>query len=80
MYAVTKSIPAAQAVEVIRSTCDDTTCCRNRILWNISPGVPSPLTRRPADALQDPVPLLCTEACAVLVSALRDKVKQGIFL
>ncbi len=76
MYAVTKSISDADASEVIRLTCDDTTRCRNRILWNLSPGLPAPLTHRPEDALEDPVPLLCTEACPVLVSALREKIKQ----
>jgi sirohydrochlorin cobaltochelatase len=75
MYAVTKKATDEDLRSAVIGTCEDVSCCRNKILWNISPSLPTPLTWNRESALGEPVPLLCTEACPVLVAAIRKKVK-----
>ncbi len=74
MYAVTKNITDAEAEAVIAKTCPPTKCL-NHILWNISPGLPTPLTIAREQAIEDPLPLICSEACPLLISAARQAVK-----
>jgi sirohydrochlorin cobaltochelatase len=76
MYAVTKKISDPQAEVLIAETCHPAKC-QNKILWNISPGLPTPLTINPNQALEAPLPLICTEACPLLISAARQIVKSG---
>lgn len=75
MYAVTKKLTDEEASALVKTTCDASTKCLNHILWNISPGLPSPLTASPAQIGAEPIPLLCTEACPLLVAAAREVVK-----
>ena len=75
MYAVTRQATNDELRAAVVSTCEDVSCCRNKILWNISPACPTPLTWTREAALGEPVPLLCTEACPVLVAAIRKIVK-----
>lgn len=79
MYAVVKKISDVQAGQVITSTCNKETGCLRRILWTISPGVLSPLTEE-AFVISDEgreIPLLCAEACNLLVAAGRTAVKAA---
>lgn len=79
MYAVVKKISDSLAGQVITSTCNKESGCLRRILWTISPEVSSPLTEG-APAISDEVreiPLLCAEACNLLVAAGRTAVKAA---
>jgi sirohydrochlorin cobaltochelatase len=80
MYAITRKITDPQADALIGAQCCSTTGCLKTILWSIAPGVP--VTSLPADKFQpasDPatIPLLCAEACNLLVARAREVVKQG---
>ena len=75
MYAVTKKISDPEAEALIAETCQPSKCL-NHILWNISPGLPTPLTISLNHALKDHIPLICTEACPLLISAARQIVKS----
>ncbi len=75
MYAVTKKITDPEATALIAETCQPAKCL-NHILWNISPGLPTPLTIPRKEVLQEPLPLICTEACPLLVAAAREVVKS----
>ncbi len=73
MYAVTKKITDEQAVKLVGDFCHPG--CLRKILWPISPGVPSPVQATPP--AQAPVPLLCAEACNLLVAEARKVVKAA---
>jgi len=75
MYAVTKKISTPEAAALIAETCQPAKCL-NHILWNISAGQPTPLTIPSEQALQAPLPLICTEACPLLIGAARKVVKS----
>lgn len=75
MYAVAKKISDDEARTLICQTCDHTSKCRNTILWSIAPRVPTPLTQTTDTGLKEPFPLLCTEACPLLIGAARAIVK-----
>jgi sirohydrochlorin cobaltochelatase len=80
MYAVTKKITDAQAQAMIAGFCRSDGGCLKRILWTISPGVP--VTSLPAekfrpDAPASTLPLLCHEACNLLVAKAREVVKKS---
>lgn len=76
MYAVTKKLTDEEAAPLVASCCDDRTRCMNQILWNIDDNLPTPLTRRPSEILSAPLPLICTEACCLVVAAARQTVKS----
>jgi sirohydrochlorin cobaltochelatase len=80
MYAVTKKIADADADAVIGAVCNSERGCLKRILWTIAPGVP--VTSLPAEkfspkAAPDTLPLLCHEACNLLVAKIREAVKKS---
>jgi len=80
MYAVTKKITDAQAQTMIGSFCRTDGGCLKRILWPIAPG--EPVTSLPAEKFQteapaDTLPLLCHEACNLLVARARQVVKKA---
>ena len=83
MYAVTKKISNEQVNELIGRFCCSEGKCLKTILWQIEPG--APVTSLPASKF-DPnanqlgtgepaIPLLCSEACNLLVAASRRVVK-----
>lgn len=80
MYAVTRKITDDQAQTMIAGFCRTDGGCLKRILWPIAPGVP--VTSLPAEKFQTdaPVhtlPLLCHEACNLLVGQARTVVKKS---
>jgi sirohydrochlorin cobaltochelatase len=85
MYAVTKKITDEQADDLIGHFCSSATGCLKTILWRIAPDVP--ITLQPQVKF-DPVvnqlgtgeaalPLLCHEACNLLVAQAREVVKKA---
>lgn len=79
MYAVVKKLTDEQAGDLIASACNSKTGCLRRLLWEISAGQPSALTEscgqiRPGAG---EIPLLCAEACNLLVAAGRGVVKAA---
>ena len=80
MYAGTKKITDAQAQTMIGGFCRTDGGCLKQILWGIAPGVP--VTSLPAEKFQpavsaDVLPLLCHEACNLLVAKARGVVKKS---
>lgn len=80
MYAITRKISDDQAQSMIAGFCRTDGGCLKRILWPIAPEVPitslSAEKFRP-DAHADTLPLLCHEACNLLVAKAREVVKKG---
>ncbi|HWB59953.1 MAG TPA: DR2241 family protein [Chthoniobacteraceae bacterium] len=86
MYDVVKKISDEQADILIGDFCKSDGNCIKTILWKIAPSCP--LTKLPMDKF-DPraeqlrttpgqsIPLLCCEACNLLVAAAREVVKKG---
>lgn len=77
MYRAAANIGDAEADALVGATCRCDSQCLKRILWPIAPG--RPITSLPAQDL-DPeggegLPLLCHEACNLLVAAARQTVK-----
>jgi hypothetical protein len=75
MYAVVRRITDEQAGSLVASTCNHASGCLRRILWSISPGLATPLTHRDVLCSENEVPLLCAEACNLLVAAGRKMIK-----
>ena len=75
MYAVVRKISDEQAGSLIAATCNHTGGCLRRILWSISPGLSTPLTEHEVLCSEDEIPLLCAEACNLLVAAGRKMIK-----
>lgn len=80
MYRVTQKITDEQAQAMIGAHCRLDGGCLKRILWPIAPGLP--ITSLPAEKF-DPtappgsLPLLCHEACNLLVAKAREVVKKA---
>lgn len=79
MYAVTKRISDADANKLIGSFCQSGAGCLKTILWRIDPAVP--ITSLPPEkfdpaASRGAIPLLCAEACNLLVAKMREMVKK----
>jgi sirohydrochlorin cobaltochelatase len=77
MYAVVKKISDEQADELITKTCNRSNGCLKKILWPICTGRAASLSV-PASAISisaQEIPLLCAEACNLLVAAGRKVVK-----
>ena len=82
MYRVVQKLTDAQAQEVIARTCNDGACLKT-ILWRIDRQVA--VTSLPREKFERPelngvrsgpeLPLLCQEACNILVAAARKAVK-----
>jgi len=80
MYAVTRKITDEQAQTMIAGFCRTDGGCLKRILWKIAPEVP--VTSLPAEkflpeAPANTLPLLCHEACNLLVAKAREVVKKS---
>ncbi len=71
MYAVTKKITGGQADTLIANFCH--TGCLRKILWPISNEAPPPVGAQQAEV--SGIPLLCAEACNLLVAEARKEVK-----
>jgi len=78
MYRIVGKITDDQSDELIRKACDPTSGCLRTMLWKISPELPGPRTSHPdADPSQRQVPVLCREACNILVAEGRKVVKAA---
>ncbi|MCB1097981.1 MAG: hypothetical protein KDN22_20590 [Verrucomicrobiae bacterium] len=83
MYRVTGLIRDEEATALVQEACAPENC-RRKILWEISEDLPVPLVREkrleaspaPGVELPENVPLLCCEACNILVAAARAVVKK----
>lgn len=84
MYRVTGLIRDEEAASLVREACAPENCTR-KILWEISTDLPLQLVREKrleSDSsggdqdLPEKVPLLCCEACNLLVAAARGVVKK----
>ena len=80
MYAVVKKITDEQAESVVAITCNHKTGCLRHILWSISPGNPTSLSRQGSEVRhsENEIPILCAEACNLLVAAGRKIVKTRV--
>ena len=84
MYAVTRKVTDSQADEAIGGFCTSRGGCLKTILWSISPGVA--ITSLPpakfdpavnqAGSTNAALPMLCHEACNLLVGKIREVVKK----
>lgn len=80
MYRVTQKLTDEQAQTLIGQTCRSDGGCLKQILWSISPA--RSIHSLPAEKLQVPppgtsLPLLCPEACNLLIAAARTVVKKS---
>ncbi len=79
MYRVTQKLTTEQAQRLIAKQCRSTSCLKT-ILWRVAEGVTVPLLPpekfREDSAGADALPLLCHEACNILVAAARKMVKD----
>lgn len=84
MYAVTKKLTDDQAQALIHDVCRSEGGCLKSILWRISEGVPvtslpaakfDPAVNQSTRAVAPPLPMLCHEACNILVARARAVVK-----
>ncbi len=83
MYRITQLISRSGAQETVHSICNSQTGCLRHILWEFEPGFP--VAALPSEksklgpavcADNEEIPLLCPEACGILVAACRDRVKN----
>ncbi|MGK0186043.1 MAG: sirohydrochlorin cobaltochelatase [Verrucomicrobiales bacterium] len=78
MYRVTGLIRDEEAAALVRESCAPENCTR-KILWDISANLPLLLVREKRleqAAETENIPLLCCEACNLLVAAARGVVKK----
>ena len=82
MYRITQKLTDEQAQRLIAKQCRSNSGCLKTILWRISAGVSVPLLppeKFRADANPPAtLPLLCQEACNILVAAARKMVKDEL--
>ena len=80
MYRITQKLTDEQAQRLVAKQCRGNDGCLKIILWRISAGVSIPLLppeKFRADATPaDSLPLLCQEACNILIAAARKMVKD----
>ena len=79
LYRVTQKITDDEAQRLIGGFCRSDTGCLKRILWPLAPDVP--VTSLPAEKFSPAspagvLPLLCHEACNLLVAQAREVVKR----
>ncbi|HEV7405618.1 MAG TPA: DR2241 family protein [Chthoniobacteraceae bacterium] len=86
MYAVTKKLTDDQAQTLIHDVCRSDGGCLKSILWPISGAVPvtglpaakfDPAVHQCPRAVAPPLPMLCHEACNLLVARAREVVKEA---
>lgn len=84
MYAVTKKLTDDQAQTLVHDVCRSDGGCLKTILWPISPDLPvtslpaakfDPAIQQNPPAAASPWPMLCQEACNILVARAREAVK-----
>jgi sirohydrochlorin cobaltochelatase len=78
IYRVTAMLRDDEAQQLVADTCHDTKCLR-RILWPLDAAQPwtsLPREKQSAAAPPDEIPLLCTDACPLLIGGARRAVKQ----
>jgi sirohydrochlorin cobaltochelatase len=77
MYAVTRQATPEVGTAAVRACCVGG--CLKQRLWEWEPGMPMPENQTPdGDAAEEAaVPLLCPEACHLLVAAVRRVIKRG---
>lgn len=79
MYRITQLTRDDQAEELIRTACNSESGCMRQLLWELSPGQPQPFTQAFQDSrVSREVPLLCAEACNLLVAACRPLGKANL--
>ncbi len=80
MYRITQKLTHEQAQRLIAKQCRSNGGCLKTILWQISRGVSVPLLPpekfRVEATRADALPLLCHEACNILIAAARKMVKD----
>ncbi len=85
MYAVAKKITDNQADQMIGTSCASEGGCLKTILWRISTERPitalppekfDPLATQPSTDTRT-IPLLCSEACNLLIASARELVKRA---
>ncbi|MFI0348053.1 MAG: DR2241 family protein [Chthoniobacterales bacterium] len=82
MYRITQLLRDDQAQELVSSFCHSETGCLRKILWKISHD--QVITSLPKEKLTvssipcSKIPLLCREACNLLVAAARPVAKQSL--
>ncbi len=80
MYRITQKLTDEQAQRLVAKQCRSNGGCLKTILWRVSAGISIPLLppeKFRADATPtNALPLLCQEACNILVAAARKMVKD----
>jgi sirohydrochlorin cobaltochelatase len=80
MYRITQKLTDEQAQRLVARQCRTNGGCLKTILWRVGAGVSIPLLPpekfRPEATPADSLPLLCQEACNILVAAARKMVKD----
>lgn len=79
MYRITGLLDDDDCRTVVAATCDFATKCRRRITWPVASGVPlGNLPPEKTDTTPAPgeLPILCLEACSLLVAAARTHIKR----
>lgn len=79
MYRITGLLDDDDCRAVVAGNCDYATRCRRRITWPVAPGVPlGALPPEKTDTSPGPheLPILCLEACNVLVAEARSYIKK----
>jgi sirohydrochlorin cobaltochelatase len=80
MYAITRKLTDRQAGAMVADFCRTDGGCLKRILWSLAPGTPMPSlpsVKTEAFAPAGEMPLLCHEACNLLVARAREVVKRS---
>lgn len=82
MYRLTQLMNDEQADELNRTACNSGTGCLRRVMWPLDVGRDAPLTEA-ADAVRAAegtaeIPILCVEACNLLVAAARPLGKANL--
>jgi len=78
IYRVTALIRDEEAQRLVADTCHDSRCLR-RVLWPLDRGTAwasLPAEKQSAAAPAGEIPLLCTDACPLLIGGARSAVKQ----
>jgi sirohydrochlorin cobaltochelatase len=81
MYRITQLLKEEQAQELIEKTCSSNKGCLRKVLWSISQV--QEISTLPAEKKRvsnqiDEIPLLCREACNLLVAAARPLAKKNL--
>ncbi|MCX7712786.1 MAG: DR2241 family protein [Chthoniobacterales bacterium] len=81
MYRITQKITDQQAINLILNHCNNQSSCLRKILWPLTPERPHPLTVSDASHLtttlpSNHIPILCIEACNLLIAAARSLLKS----